>query len=168
MPAEPARAADRSVQSRTTRLGWAWIALCTALALHVTDEALTGFLNVYNPTVIALRSRLGWWPMPTFRYQDWLAGLIIFVCFIFLLSPLFFRRGQPIRPLAWIFAAMMLANGIAHTLGTIFGRTVATVHFARPMPGFWSSPFLIAAAAWVIAELRSTKSLNPFEFDNRQ
>ena len=56
--------------------GRAWILLCLALALHVFDEARTGFLDVYNPTVLAMRERLGWWPMPTFSFGVWLAGLI--------------------------------------------------------------------------------------------
>ena len=146
--------ATTSALAATPRLGRAWLALCCGLALHVTDEALTGFLSVYNPTVLALRSRLGWWPMPTFGFREWLAGLIIFVVLIFLLSPLFFRGGRPIRPLAWIFAVLMIANGMGHTLGTIAGRTVASIHFPRPMPGFWSSPFLIAASVWVLVELR--------------
>jgi hypothetical protein len=30
-------------------VGRAWVTLCLALALHVTDEALTGFLDVYIP-----------------------------------------------------------------------------------------------------------------------
>jgi hypothetical protein len=29
--------------------GFAWIALCLALAVHVIDETLTDFLSVYNP-----------------------------------------------------------------------------------------------------------------------
>ena len=142
----------------TPRLGWAWIALCSALSLHVTDEALTGFLSVYNPTVLALRSILGWWPMPTFQFREWLVGLMIFVCFILLLSPLFFHSGRPIRPLAGIFAVLMIFNGMGHTIGTIAGRTVASVHFTRPMPGFWSSPFLIAAAVWMLLELKRTRA----------
>ena len=147
-------------RASSAKLGWAWLTLCCALALHVTDEALTGFLSIYNPTVVALRSRLGWWPMPTFQFRDWLVGLILFICLIFLLSPLFFRGGRPIRPLAWIFAVLMIGNGMGHTTGTIAGRTVASVHFPRPMPGFYSSPFLIAASVWVIVELRRTRSAN--------
>ena len=154
----PASSAQRS--DGTPRLGRAWLALCCALALHVTDEALTGFLSVYNPTVLALRSRLGWWPMPTFQFREWLSGLIVFVCFIFLLSPLFFRGGRPIRPLAGVFAALMILNGMGHTIGTIAGRSVASVHFPRPMPGFWSSPFLIAASVWVLVELKRTQAVN--------
>jgi hypothetical protein len=44
------------------KLGIAWVLLCLTLALHVTDEALTGFLNIYNPTVLALRAKLRYWP----------------------------------------------------------------------------------------------------------
>jgi hypothetical protein len=29
--------------------GNAWLVLCAALAIHVADEALTGFLSAYNP-----------------------------------------------------------------------------------------------------------------------
>jgi len=53
-------------------LARAWILLCLGLGLHVFDEATTGFLKIYNPTVIALRERLGWWPMPTFEFGSWL------------------------------------------------------------------------------------------------
>ena len=55
-------------------LAHAWILLCLGLALHVYDAATTGFLKIYNPTVTALRERLGWWPMPTFQFGPWLSG----------------------------------------------------------------------------------------------
>ncbi len=100
--------------------------------------------------------------MPTFDFREWLIGLIVAICFAFLLSPLFFRGGRPIRPFGWIVAALVgIGNGMAHITGTILGRTVASVRFPRPMPGFWSSPFLIAAAIWVMFELRRTRSLRP-------
>jgi hypothetical protein len=153
----PAISVSAAPLGGTPRLGQAWLALCAALALHVTDEALTGFLSVYNPTVLALRSRLGWWPMPTFQFREWLIGLIVLVCLLFLLSPLFFHGGRPIRPLAAVFAVLMIMNGMGHTLGTIAGRSVASVHFTRPMPGFWSSPFLIAASIWVLVELKRAR-----------
>ena len=57
-------AATASAPSPSTRgLGMAWIGMWLALAVHITDEALTGFLNIYNPTVIALHARFGFWPM---------------------------------------------------------------------------------------------------------
>jgi hypothetical protein len=94
--------------------------------------------------------------MPTFQFGEWLAGLIALVCLLFLVSPLFFLRGgRPIRPVAWILVILAgVGNGIGHITGTILGHTVASVRFPRPMPGFWSSPFLIAAAVWVMVELR--------------
>ena len=54
-----------------TRVRTAWLGLVVALALHVIDEASTGFLDVYNPTVRALHERLGWFPMPEFRFDVW-------------------------------------------------------------------------------------------------
>jgi hypothetical protein len=135
-------------------LALAWILLCLGLALHVFDEATTGFLNIYNPTVIALRERLGWWPMPTFEYGRWLTGLIVAV--IVLLSLTWFvARGAPgTRVFAYLFAFIMLANAGGHTLATIFGQTVSSVTFPRPAPGFWSSPFMAAAAIYLLIQLR--------------
>ena len=49
-----------------------------------------------------------------------------------------------------------VGNGLGHTAATILGHTVPEVKFARPAPGFYSSPLLIAAAVWVIVELRRT------------
>ncbi len=69
------------------KLGMAWVLLCLALAVHVTDEASTGFLAVYNPTVVALRARLGFWPMPTFEFREWLTGLVFAVLVLLALSP---------------------------------------------------------------------------------
>jgi hypothetical protein len=138
----------------------AWVLLCLSLAVHVTDEALTGFLSVYNPTVLALRARLGFWLMPTFEFREWLAGLIVGTMILLALSPFAFRGSRWIRPIFYIFAVIMLLNGLGHTLGTIFGRTVADGHFPRPMPGFYSSPLLLAASIYALVQLRKTRA-NP-------
>jgi hypothetical protein len=41
----------------------AWLLLVGALAVHVLDEALTNFLDFYNPLVLSIRSQLPWFPM---------------------------------------------------------------------------------------------------------
>ncbi len=133
--------------------GIAWLALCLAFALHVVDEAATGFLSVYNPSVAALREQYPWLPMPTFGYGEWLGGLILANLLTLALTPLAFRGARWLRPLAYAFAAIMLVNAVGHTLGTIFGRTVASVHFPRPMPGFYSSPVLFAASVYMLVAL---------------
>ena len=142
--------------ARPRSFGAPWLALCAALALHILDEALTGFLNVYNPTVIHVRQRWSWFPMPTFEYREWLIGLIVTCAILLCLTPLAFRGVRWLRPLAWIFAAIMLLNGLGHTLATIRGRTVESVTFPRPAPGFYSSPLLLAASLWMMVRLRTT------------
>lgn len=135
----------------------AWIALSLALALHVADEALTGFLGVYNATVSVLTDRWPWLPAPTFTFGVWLTGLILAVAVLLVLSPYVLRGERWTRPLAWVFAIIMAGNGLAHTAGTVSGRTVAAVTFDRPMPGFYSSPFLIAGAIYLAVQLRRTR-----------
>ncbi len=139
------------------RLARAWILLCLALALHVFDETTTGFLGVYNPTVLALRERFGWWPMPTFQFREWLAGLIVARVVLLALSGAVARGATGTRIAAYIFAVLMIFNAAGHTLGTIFGQTVASVTFPRPAPGFWSSPIMAAAAIYLLFELRRSR-----------
>lgn len=144
---------------RFRSLGIAWIALCAALAVHVFDEATTGFLNVYNPTVLAMREEIGWWPMPTFTYGEWLWGLIAACVLLLALSPAVFHGAKWMRIPATIFAVIMLLNAAAHTLATIFGRTAASITFPRPAPGFWSSPLMAAAALFLLWQLRQSRPL---------
>jgi len=117
--------------------GRAWFALTVAFALHVVDEAMTGFLNIYNPTVIAVRARWAWFPMPTFGFREWLIGLIAGVVLCFALTPFAARNACWLRPLAWFYALIHFFNAMGHTVGTVLGHTVESVTFARPAPGFY-------------------------------
>lgn len=148
-PAEPVVTQDR-------RLGVAWVLLCCALAAHVADEALTGFLSVYNPTAAEIGRRTGFYP-PSFGFSEWLAGLIVAVLVLLALSPLAFANHRFWRPLAYFFSVIMLLNGAAHTAGTIAGRTFADITFSRPMPGFYSSPLLLAGSVYLLLQLRRTR-----------
>lgn len=147
--------------SNTNGFARPWLALCVAFALHVLDEASTGFLAVYNPTVIAMCERWGWFPMPTFEFRTWLTGLIVGLVFCFALTPLAARGARGLRPFAWFFAGIHLLNGTGHALATIFGQTVSTVTFPRPAPGFYSSPLLFIASIWLMVRLRQTAPKNP-------
>ena len=53
--------------TRISQWRTAWVALALALGLHVTDEALTGFLPVYNGVVEAVRHNHPWVPLPIWR-----------------------------------------------------------------------------------------------------
>lgn len=133
--------------------------MTVAFALHVLDEATSGFLGVYNPTVIALRARWGWFPMPSFTFRGWLTGLIAGVLFCFALTPLATRGERWLRPLAWFYAAIMFYNGLGHTLFTILGRTVQSVAFPRPAPGFYSAPLLFIGSVWLMMRLWKTRAV---------
>jgi hypothetical protein len=142
------------------RLGVAWVMLWTALALHVTDEALTNFLSVYNPTILALRAWFGFWPMPTFAFREWLTGLALGILFLASLSRFAFRNVWWIRPLFYFCAVVTgVMNALGHTIATILGQTVSTVHFPRPAPGFYSSPLLLFVSVYALLQLRRTRQL---------
>ena len=136
--------------------GSAWLLLCLGFCAHVADEALTHFLDIYNPTVMAMRERFTWFPMPTFEFRGWLIGLIVANAVFLALTPFAYRNARALRPLAYFFAVVMLLNGLGHTLFTILGRTVPSVTFARPAPGFYSSPFLLVASIYLLVRLRRT------------
>jgi hypothetical protein len=137
--------------------GLAWILLCLAFCAHVADEALTGFLDVYNPTVIAMRARLSWFPMPTFEYREWLVGLIVANLVLLALTPFAYRNARGLRPLAYFFAGVMLLNGMGHTIFTVLGQTVTSVRFPRPAPGFYSSPLLFITSIYLFMRLRASR-----------
>jgi hypothetical protein len=136
--------------------GSAWFALCVAFALHILDEASTGFLAVYNPTVTILHERWSWFPMPRVELKEFLISHIAVCGLLFCLTPVASRGMQGLRPVAWAYAVIMFLNGLGHTIGTILGQTVAAVMFPRPAPGFYSSPLLFAASLWLMFRLQRT------------
>lgn len=125
------------LQALTTP-GVAWVNLALALALHVLDEALHGFLSYWNPAALAIRERLSFAGPPTFSFEVWLLGLIIGVIILLSLSPLAFRRARPVRPLAVALSILMVLNA-----GTHFAWSLAR---SEVVPGTYSSPILLAAA----------------------
>jgi len=143
---------------RNRGVGRAWLMLSLSLAFHVADEAATGFLAVYNPTVEAIREKLPWLPLPVFRFETWITGLIMAIVALFLLSPFVFRGARWTRPAAYGLVIFMLANALGHAAGTVFGRTAESVRFPSPMPGFYSSPLLAAASIYLLYRLRSSGS----------
>jgi hypothetical protein len=129
----------------------AWLLLVGALAIHVLDEALTGFLDFYNPLVLAIRARIRWFPMPTFDFVAWLIGLIAAVVMLALLAPAV-RRGVPgTRALGWVFCTIMFINGVGHLGGSWY--------FGRWLPGATSGPLLVLASVLLARNLADAELL---------
>jgi Protein of unknown function with HXXEE motif len=125
-----------------THFGLAWALLSGALALHVLDEALTDFLSVYNPIVRSIRKRVPYLPLPTFTFGIWLSGLILAVILLFGLTPFAWHSAAWMTPLAYVFAIMMLGNGLLHIIGSIYMKRLVT--------GVYSAPLLVAAAIYLL------------------
>jgi hypothetical protein len=146
-----------ALSQREASFGNGWLALCLAFVLHTIDEASTNFIPVYNATVLALRARFHWFPMPTYEFGPWLAGLIVANVVLLALSRFAYHRARWLRPIAYFYAIVMLLNASGHTLATILGHTVQSVRFARPAPGFYSSPALVAGSIYLLIQLRRTR-----------
>ena len=118
------------------------MALCGALAIHVADEALTDFLDLYNPAVRELREKYPLLLLPTFTFEVWLA-LLIFAIVMLTASSFFVWKGRwAMRPISYVFAVFMLTNGLLHIAGSLYMREF--------MSGVYSSPLLIAASVALI------------------
>jgi len=126
---------QRGVDARHAR---AWLVLTAALALHVTDEALTDFLGFYNPLVLSIRSRVWWFPMPTFTFGVWLIGLATLVAVLALLGPAVRRGAAGTHLASWALGVIMCLNGLGHLMGSLY--------FQRWLPGTTSAPVLLIAS----------------------
>ncbi len=152
------RRADATASTRLrprSRWSLAWLLLTVALAGHVLDEALTDFLSFYNPTVEAIRESLPWLPLPTYTFEAWITGLVVGVLLLTALTPLA-RDGRPwMRRLSYFYGTVMALNGLVHL--------VASLMLGRWIPGVVSSPFLLAAAIFLLASVpgRPQRVLSP-------
>ena len=137
-------ASDQPIDAR--RHQRAWLVLVAVLAVHVADEALTGFLDFYNPLVQRIRGVVPWFPMPTFTFQLWLVGLAGLVVALTLLTPVVRRGGIFASFASWLLSGIMLLNGLGHLTGSVY--------FHRWLPGATSAPLLLAASLLLMWETR--------------
>jgi len=122
--------------------GWAWIAATIALGLHVSDEAAHDFLAWYNPQAQRIRRALGNIPFPpTFTFFPWLLGLVAGILVLLALAPWAFAGSRWMQPLAYVLAAIHIANGAGHIVGSCVAK--------RLLPGVLSSPLLLLSGAWL-------------------
>jgi len=127
---------------RFNRNAIAWLCLVSALAIHVFDEATTGFLSFYNDTILGLRETLSFFRAPTFTFSSWITGLTIALAMGFALTWQVSRGGKFIRVLTIAVAVLMLGNALGHLLGSAY--------LGRILPGFRSSFLLLPAALWML------------------
>ena len=138
---------QRSRRGRVRRHWLAWIGLCAALAIHVVDEAATDFLGVFNPNVRAIRERFPSLPLPTFSFETWIA-LLVFAILALVSASFFVWKGRwAMRPISYVFAIVMLLNGLLHIAWSIYTWKL--------MPGVYSAPLLLVASIALIVYTRA-------------
>ena len=142
---ERSRSKAKKTLTSNQRWGRGWLIQVAAIALHVIDEAVTGFLPVYNSAVTALRDAYSWAWLPTFSVTSWLTGLVLGIAVLLGLSYPIFAGKTFMRPVSYFVACLMLLNGVGH-IG-------ASLYLDRPMPGVASSPILILAAVGLLTAL---------------
>lgn len=133
---------EQPMATRIARWRIAWICLALAIALHVTDEALTGFLPVYNRVVEGARARYSWVPLPTFTFPLWMGGLVLGIVLLLSLTPLVSRGQRWIRVASLILGVVMVGNALGHV--------GASLYWGRLAPGVYSSPLLLIAAVGLL------------------
>jgi hypothetical protein len=120
----------------------AWLLLTLALALHIFDEAMTGFLQFYNPLVSDTGKLFGLLRLPMFTFGIWIGGLSVLILICLSMTLLVRRGGKIIRVICTAFGLLMIFNSLGHILGSIY--------YGRLLPGFMSSPILFLAALYVV------------------
>jgi hypothetical protein len=113
----------------------------------VGDESLTNFLDLYNPAVVSIRERYPWLLLPTFTFEFWLS-LLIFAVVALIAASFFVWQGRwAMRPISYVFAGVMLANGLLHIAGSLY--------MGQLMSGVYTSPLLVVASLVLIAATRA-------------
>lgn len=120
----------------------AWLLMVTAVAFHVLDEAVTGFLPFFNQTAVNIRERIAFFPVSELKFGIWLSILIAAITIRYLLTPVVRRGGRFIRAVTTVLGILMIVNSLGHMLGSLFT--------GRLLPGFWSSPPLLLTALFVV------------------
>lgn len=122
--------------------GFAWTSLCLALAvqaIEVGGTAATRAIGQATPGV-------PWLAAVGLAERTWLTMLTATTVTLLALSPLALRGERRLRPVAWAFAAVILADAAAHVIGSLV--------LWRRLPGVLSVPWLAATAVWLIRALR--------------
>ena len=113
------------------------------------DEAVTDFLGVYNPVFHAIRERHPFILLPIFTFDIWLSLLIFAVIALVGVSVFVWKGRWAMRPISYVFAAVMLCNGLLHIAHSILVQKL--------MPGVYTSPLLLAASIILIVATRAHK-----------
>ena len=134
----------------------AWLYVCLHLAAHGVEEALTGFVDVWNPVLLTMQAATGI-PLPQLVFDEWLTTLAVVVIALTAMTPLVARGVRGFQTGSYVLAFVMIANGVNHLASPLY--------LGRFLPGQYTSPLLIVASLWLIRQTygvtRSRRGIRP-------
>lgn len=136
----------------SNKFGKAWFILSGILLLHIIDEAVNGFLPVYNENALRLRENTGI-PMPVFTFPYWFTGLICLDVWLLFLSRYALQGRRIIIFLAYPFAIIMFLNGLMHLGGSVY--------LSEWLPGIITAPLLIYGSVNLLLATLKTRTTHP-------
>lgn len=143
VPAQMGRSRTHVARKRHA-WGFAWTSVCLALAVQVAEVVADGRFAI--PASGHTTPSLPWLAATGLTERTWLMLLAGTAVTLLALSPLALRGERRLRPVAWAFAAVILADVAAHLIGSLV--------LWRRLPGVLSVPWLAATAMWLIGTLR--------------
>jgi len=133
-------------------LGFPWLVLCLALAVHVAEEIGGGFLPAYQLALESMRRLVPYVELPHVSLTVWLGASIGFVAVLAVLAPLAYRGARGMRTLMLWLIGLALANVAGHVAGSVLA--------GRPMPGVYSTLALAGACTYaIVADRRRVTAL---------
>ena len=126
--------------------GRVWLVLCLALAVHVVDEALSGFVPQANNLLRGIAREFQLSGAPQLSFAGWLVVVSVAVLLLLMLTGSVSRRASMTRLFPHAVAWVLLANGLGHI--------AVSVSVGRMMAGVLSSPLLLLVSIWALARLR--------------
>jgi hypothetical protein len=131
-----------AVAHGTHGLGRPWLALCFCLAVHVAEEAFTGFLPVYSDATRAVGDLFPYVTSPSLALAVSMWMGVAFIATLTGLSPFAYRGASWMRVATIGVALVALANVSGHAGGSMLA--------GRVLPGTYTTPLLAAAGIYAL------------------
>jgi hypothetical protein len=133
----------RTARHRPNGLGRPWLALCLSLALHVAEEAYTGFLPAYGEATRAVGDLFPYVSSPSLAVAVSMWMSVVFVATLTVLVPLAYKGVAWMRPATVGVALVALANVSGHAGGSLFA--------GHAIPGVYTTPLLAIVGVYALA-----------------
>ncbi len=123
-------------------IGRPWLALCFCLAVHVAEEAFTGFLPFYGDATRAVSELLPFVTSPSLVLATSMWMSVAFVAILTALAPFAYRGASWMRVATIGVSLVALANVSGHIGGSML--------VGQALPGVYTTPLLAVVGVYAL------------------